>query len=205
MNKLLMVTALTLLTTACATQQQTATLECGAAGAGIGFLACKLAGGSDATCAAVGGAVAVGGGVLCYSLSANLDKRRKELAGHENDLDARIRYIKGVNADAAAYNEGMKKDLVTITQHTDTVVTQIQQKTIDEQALAKERSDLDKRLKNAHDSITAQQDSIDLMRKLQAQKNFQDQQLTQELQRQQVLLAETKQQTAVLASQRARI
>ncbi|MGF6754528.1 hypothetical protein [Paraburkholderia sp. GAS42] len=196
---------LMLLTAACATQQQTASLECGVAGAGLGFLACKLAGGSDATCAAVGGVAAAGGGVLCYSLSSNLEKHRKELAGHENNLDARIAYVKAVNEDSARYNTGMKKDLVAITQHTDTVVQQIGQKTIDQQTLAKERSKLDTDLKNANDSIAAQEKSINLMRKLQADNNLQDPRLAQELRDQQMLLEQTRQQTAALASQRQRI
>jgi len=205
MTRKIMVMTLGLLTAGCATQQQTASLECGVAGAGIGFLACKLAGGSDATCAAVGAGVGLGGGVLCYSLSDSLAKHRKELAGHENNLDARINYLKAVNADTQRYNDGMKKELVTITQHTDGVVQKIQQNTIDQQALAKERANLDKQLKNANDSLVAQRESVDYMHKLQAQNKFTDPQLTQQLALQQSLLEQTKQQTVELASQRQRI
>jgi D-mannonate dehydratase len=193
------------LTVACATQEQTASLECGAAGLGIAFLACKLAGGNDAACAAIGGAAGLGIGAVCYNLSATLDKQRQELAGHENDLDARLRYIKSVNTAIASYNERMKTDLVTITQHTNSVVLQIQQKSIDQQSLEKERTYLDTQLKKANESLASQRQSVDLMRKLQAEHNFQDPQLTQELQRQQTLLAQTEQQTAALASQRQRI
>jgi len=205
MTRKITVMTLALLSSACATQQQTASLECGAAGLGIGFLACKLAGGSDATCAAVGAGVGLGGGVLCYSLSDNLAKHRKELAGHENDLDARINYLKAVNADTQRYNDGMKKELVTITQHTDSVVQKIQQNTIDQQALAKERANLDTQLKNANASVAAQRDSVDYMHKLQAQNKFTDPQLSQQLSIQQALLEQTKEQTAALASQRQRI
>jgi hypothetical protein len=67
------------------------------------------------------------------------------------------------------------------------------------------RSKLDPDLKTAHDSIAAQEKSINLMRKLQADNNLQDPRLAQELRDQQMLLEQTRQQTAALASQRQRI
>jgi uncharacterized membrane protein YgaE (UPF0421/DUF939 family) len=205
MIKRLMVVALTLLSTACATQQENASLECGAAGLGVGFLACKLAGGSDATCAAIGGAAALGVGALCYKLSDNLDKQRKELAGHENDLDARLRYIKAVNTASAKYNTDLQKQVVAITQHTDVVVQQIHDKTIDQKALDKERARLDAAVKDANQSVAAQQDAVDYMRSLQAEHAFKDHEYTEELQRQQQLLAQTRQTAQAVAAQRQRV
>lgn len=197
--------ALASLTAACATQQQNASLECGAAGLGVAFLACKLAGGNDAVCAAVGAGVGLGAGAICYKLSDDLDKQRKELAGHENDLDARIRYMKSVNAASAKYNDDLKKQVVTLTQHTDIVVQKIHDKTIDQQALDKERSRLDAAVKDANQSVAAQQDAVNYMRSLQAEHAFHDQQYTQELQRQQQLLAQTRQTAQAVAAQRQRV
>lgn len=205
MNGKLMLASLTLLSAGCATQQQTAGLECGIGGAVGGYLVCKLAGGSDAACAGVAGGSGLLGGALCFSLSSTLEKHRKELAGHENELDARLRYLKAVNTDSTRYNEAMRNDIVKITQHTDTVVQRIQQKTIDQRTLAKERADLDVKLKNANDSLAAQQNAVNYMSSLQAGHRLRNPQLAQELQLQLALLDQTKQQTAALASQRQRI
>lgn len=205
MNAKLTIAILALLASACATQEQTASLECGAGAALGGFVLCKLAGGSDKTCAAVGGGGALLGGAVCYSVSKNLAKHRAELAGHENELDARLRYLKETNDDAQRYNAAMRNDLVRITRHTDTVVQRIQSNSIDEKALEKERASLDQKLKNARDSEAAQQDSVDYMQRLQASHRLQNQQLAQQLQLQLTLLDQTKQQTAALASQRQRI
>lgn len=205
MNGKLMLASLTLLSAGCATQQQTAGLECGIGGAAGGYLVCKLAGGSDAACAGAAGAGGLLGGALCFSLSATLEKHRKELAGHENELDARLRYLKAVNADSTRYNEAMRNDIVKITQHTDTVVQRMQQKTIDQQTLAKERADLDVKLKHANDSLAAQQNAVSYMSSLQASHRLRNPKLAQELQLQLALLDQTKQQTAALASQRQRI
>jgi len=200
-----MIALLAALTAACETTQQTASLECGAAGLGVAFLICKAAGGSNATCAAAGGAAAVGGGVLCYNLSDKMDKRRKELAGHENDLDARLRYVKGVNEDTAKYNAELKQQVTALTQHTDTVVQEIHQKTIDEKKLADQRKALDAALKNANDSVTAQRNSLNFMRSYQAEQAGKSQELAAEVQRQQMLLAETQREATALAAQRQRI
>lgn len=205
MIRRLIVVTMASLTAACATQQQTASLECGAAGLGVTFLACKLAGGNDATCAALGAGIGLGAGAICYKLSDDLDKQRKELAGHEDDLDARLRYIKAVNAASAKYNTDLQKQLVTITQHTDTVVQQIQNKSIDQKALDKERAKLDAQVKDANQAVAAQQDAVNYMRSLQAEKAFHDQQYTQELQHQQQLLAQTRQTAQAVAAQRQRV
>jgi len=205
MQKKIMALALILLATGCATQEQTASVECGAAGIGIGFLACKLAGGSDATCAAVGGAAGLGAGVLCYNLSAHLDKERQQLAGHENDLDARIKYTKNVNAETAAYNDQLKKQIDATTQHTDALTQQIRQNTVDAQALSKERARQDKMHKDANDQLAAQRKALNYQHDLQAQYPFKDQTLTTELQRQQKLYAQTQSQIDALAAQRQRI
>jgi hypothetical protein len=201
----LIAVALASLTAACATQQQNASLECGAVGLGIGFLACKLAGGNDATCAAVGAGVGLGGGALCYKLSDNLDKQRKELAGHENDLDARLRYIKAVNTASAKYNDDLQKQVVAITQHTDIVVQQIHDKTIDQKALDKERAKLDAAVKDANQSVAAQEDAVNYMRSLQAQHAFKEHEYTEELLRQQQLLAQTRVTAQAVAAQRQRV
>ena len=205
MTRRLMAVALASLTAACATHQQTASLECGAIGAGGGFLACKLAGGSDASCAATGGAVGLGAGAICYKLSDNLDKHRKELAGHENELDARLRYVKEVNTDSAKYNEDLKKQVATYTKHTDTVVQQVHDKEIDQKALEKEHADLDAAVKNANQQLAAQQEAFNYAQSLQASHPFNDPQLTAELQRQQHLLDLTRQSAQALAAQRQRV
>src|SRR5689334_17197222 len=78
----------------------TAALECGAGGAGAALLICKLAGGSDAICAAATGGAALVGAGACYGVASHYEQRRKELAGKEQNVDALLSFAKANNADA---------------------------------------------------------------------------------------------------------
>jgi hypothetical protein len=205
MIRIVLITLLAALTTACATPQQNAALECGAGGAVAAALLCKIAGGDTGKCAAIAAGVGVIGGAGCYAYSNKMAKREKELEGHENDLDARLKYVKDVNSDTAAYNDQLKKDVGTATQNTDQLVAQMRQKTVDQQKLADQRKALDTQIKLANDSVTLQRKQLSSMRSFQAQQTVKSQELASEIQRQQMLLAETERETNALAAQRQRI
>ncbi|MBA4142883.1 MAG: hypothetical protein H0X43_07725 [Nitrosospira sp.] len=192
----------------------TAALECGVVGAGGGFLACKLLGGSDAMCAGIAaGAATVGGGV-CYGFASNYEKRRKELAGKENDLDARLTYVQGLNEDSEKLNRELNARVDEISQHTDRTVEQIQQGTISSQQLAKERETLLKEETAAKEQVVVQEAALADMKRFQAEQlhktsGVEDKalhaELDAEIQKQERLLEETKRTTTAFASQRQRI
>jgi hypothetical protein len=194
-----------LLTAACATNEQTAALECGAGGAGVAFLICKAAGGSTATCAAAGVGVGAIGGAGCYVYSKKLDERRKVLAGHENDLDARLTFVKGVNEDTVQYNEGLKKQVADLSKHTAVVEQQVSQQSADQTQLANQRKALDAAIKEVNDSITSQKSTLKEMRDYQAQHASSSQELAQQIQREQANLQDTQRQANALAGLKQRV
>lgn len=190
----------------------TAALECGAVGAGGGFLACKLLGGSDAMCAGIAaGAGALGGGV-CYGFASNYEKRRQELAGKENDLDARLEYVRGLNEDAEKLNRELNARVEEISERTDKIVAQINQGTISSQELAKEREALLKEEKAAREQVEVEKAALEDMKRFQAEqlrKAGEDKaihaELDAEIRKQERLLKETQSATTAFATQRQRI
>lgn len=185
----------------CATSEQTAALECGAGGAGAAFLICKLAGGSDASCAAAGGGVGIVGAAGCYAWSSKLKKDREALAGHENDLDARLTYVRNVNATMSQYNDTLKKQVADLTQHTAATKQQISQKSSDQDKLVNQRKAIDAALKDANSSIAEQQKTLADMRAFQAQ-HASNQNLATEIKREEAILQETQRQANALANLR---
>ena len=189
-----------------------AALECGAVGAGLAAAICLAAGGNAATCAGA----AAGGGLLgagaCYTYAEKYEKRRQELAGKEDDLDARLKYVRGLNEDSKKSNEELNKRVAQVSKHTDTVVAQIEQGTISQQELAKEREALLKEEKLANDQVALEKSALEDMKRFQAEQKRKTgadsathAKLDAEIKKQQRLLEETQMQTSALASQRQRI
>ena len=189
-----------------------AALECGAVGAGIATAICLAAGGNAATCAGA----AAGGGLLgagvCYTFAEKYQKRRQELAGKENDLDARLTYVRGLNEDSKQANEELNKRVAKLSKRTDTMVAQIKQGTISQQELEKQRDTLLKEEKTANDQAELEARALEDMQRFQAaQKRKADMdsaahaELDAEIKRQAQLLEETRSATKALASQRQRI
>jgi hypothetical protein len=193
---------LSALSAGCATQEQTAALECGAGGAGLAFLICKLAGGNDATCAAAGAGAGALGAAGCYAWSSKLKKDREALAGHENDLDARLTYVRNVNATMAQYNESLKKQVADLSQHTAATAQQVSEQSSEHTQLANRRKAIDAALKDANASIAEQKKTLADMREFQAQHASTSQSLAAEIQREEAILQETQRQANALANLR---
>ncbi|HJY84136.1 MAG TPA: hypothetical protein VKK81_24005 [Candidatus Binatia bacterium] len=96
-------------------QQEQAKLEGtgggAAVGAGVGALAGYLIGGSGTAALIGAGAGALIGGAAGYSYANKIVKRQKELTGRENDLDARIKFTRGVNQDTEEYNRKLEGEI----------------------------------------------------------------------------------------------
>jgi DNA repair exonuclease SbcCD ATPase subunit len=189
----------------CATQQQTASLECGAGGAGIAFALCKAMGNSNSKCAelaAAGGAV---GAVACYSYASRLAKRRQELAGRENDLDARLKYVRGLNEDGQRLNAELQEHVNVAAQHTADLQAQIGKNQVSAQQLASERQRLDGEVKAASQQVALQSDALKELKTYQAQRKSPSPELDAEIAKQERLLAQAKQEVDKLASYRERV
>ena len=192
-------------TAGCATTTQTAGLECGLGGAGASYLACKLAGGTDARCAEIGAAVGVGGALACSLYARHLEERRKELAGKENDLDAQIRYVQGLNADTRQLNADLAQRVASVTRSTDQVVAEIQQQQISQTQIAQERKTRDNLLRTSQDEVNQGTQALQTARELRTKDPAPPPALDKAIQQQEQLLAEAQRQVALLAAQRDRV
>ncbi|HEU4854599.1 MAG TPA: hypothetical protein VFS89_04835 [Nitrosospira sp.] len=189
-----------------------AALECGAVGAGLATAICLAAGGDAATCAgAAAGGGLVGAGA-CYTYAQKYEKRRQELAGKENDLDARLKYVRGLNEDAEKLNRDLDTRVAEISRRTDATVAQINQGTISSQELAKEREALLKEENAAREQVELEKAALEDMKRFQAEqlrKTGEDKaihaELDAEIRKQERLLKETQSATTAFATQRQRI
>lgn len=193
------------ITAGCATTTGTAGLECGLGGAGAGYLACKLAGGTDAHCAEIGAAVGAGGALACSLYARHLEQRRKELEGKENDLDAQIRYVRGLNADTQQLNADLAQRVASITQSTDKVVAQIQQQQISQAQIAQERRTRNDTLRTSQDEVSQGTQALQTAKELRAKDNNPSPALDAAITQQEQLLAEAQRQVNLLAAQRDRV
>ena len=185
-----------------------AALECGAVGAGLATAICIAAGGSAAACAgAAAGGGALGAGI-CYTYAQKYEKRRQELAGKENDLDARLKYVRGLNEDSEKLNQDLNTRVAQVSKRADEIVAQIRQGSISQQELTKEREKLLKEENSAKDQVALEKSALEDMKNFQsrqAQTGNESAELDAEIRKQERLLAETQNATRALAAQRQRI
>lgn len=185
-----------------------AALECGAVGAGLATAICIAAGGSAAACAgAAAGGGALGAGI-CYTYAQKYEKRRQELAGKENDLDARLKYVRGLNEDSEKLNQDLNARVEQVSKRADKIVTQMREGTISQQQLVKEREELLKEENVAKDQVALEKSALEDMKQFQArqaQTGNESAELDAEIRKQERLLAETQNATRALAAQRQRI
>jgi hypothetical protein len=189
----------------CATKQQTASLECGVGGAAVSYAICKATGGSDKKCAAIAAAGGAVGAVACYSYASHLAKRRQELAGRENDLNARLKYVRGLNEDAQRLNGELRDRVNVAEQHTNDLMAQVSKKQVSAQQLAGERQHLDDEVKAANQQVALEANALSEVKTYQAQRTPPSPDLDAEIARQERLLAEAKEEVKKLATCRERV
>jgi hypothetical protein len=168
-----------------------------AVGAGIGALA---GGGKGAAIGAGAGALlgALGG----YSYASSVEKRHQELAGKENDLDARIAYAKGINEDTQKYNEDLSREVTELQQHADKVAAQVRAQEISQRELEQERASLQKKAAAAEKGLQVANQQLDELKRYRSQHS--DAQHSAELDRQiqelETQVADLRANTSALAS-----
>jgi F0F1-type ATP synthase membrane subunit b/b' len=199
--------ALCLLAAGCATQQQTAALECGAGGAAAGYLLCKALGRSDRDCAGFAAAGGGAGGALCYGYAANLQKRRQQLAGRENDLDAQLQYVRALNDDGQRLNAQLRERIDAARKRAQELSAQAgrNRPPAAELARERERQRLDGEIKEASQQIELQKGALEEVRTLQARRRAESPALDGEIAKQDRLLAEARGQLATMTSLRERV
>lgn len=190
---------------ACATTAQTGGLECGLGGAVAGYAVCKAMGKPDAVCARTAAVVGAVGAAGCYSYGASLDRRRKELAGHENQLDARLRYVRGLNEDAAKFNADLDQRVADTTRQTDVLVAQVQQKRLMGADLAREQTRLDDQVRAANQQLAKSRGALDDMVSYRATLAQRSDALDVAIARQKQLYDTAQQKVAMLSDQRTRL
>ena len=190
---------------ACETQSQTASLQCGAGGAVIAFAVCKALGRPDAECARAAAVIGIGGAAICYSYAANLERRRKELQGHENDLDRRIQYVRGLNQDTQQLNTELSGRVAAVTQDTDKVVAQIQQRRLTQQQLAQAQQARDAEVSKAESQVVKSREALTEVKTYRAQLKQPSADLDVAIAKQQQLYDDSEHQVQLLAAQRARV
>jgi hypothetical protein len=180
-------------------------LECGLGTAGISFLACKLSGKSSKECAEIGAGVGLAGALACSLYAKHLEARRKELAGKENNLDAQIHYVQGLNADTQQLNANLTQRVTSVTQDTDKLVAQISQQQITQEQLAHERKTRDDLVKTSQSEVAQGTQALQEAKQFRAQQSSSSAELDAEIAKQEQLLAQAQRQVDLLAAQRARV
>lgn len=196
------------LTAGCATQSQRAHTEGTAAGAGIGALLGAALGAAvgDEKGALIGAATgALVGGIAGYSYADSIAKRRAELAGKENDLDARIAFARGLNEDTQKYNEQLVNDINSLEAKVNALATQYKEQQITQQQLGTERQVLENKVHNAQQQLQLATEQSDDLKRFRSQQTAPSDTLDIEITRLEGQLAQLKANTTTLASLSRRI
>jgi hypothetical protein len=180
-------------------------LECGLGSAGISYLACKLSGKSSTQCAEIGAGVGIAGALACSLYAKHLEARRKELAGKENDLDAQIHYVQGLNADTQQLNANLAQRVTAVTEDTDKLVAKIAQQQVTQDQLAKERKSRDDVVNTSRNEVAKGTEALQTAKQFRAQQAASSADLDAAIAQQEQLLAEAQRQVDLLAAQRARV
>lgn len=194
--------SLLMLAAGCATQHQTAVTECAVGGAGLGLVLCKVFGKSDRECAAfiaVGGGLGAGG---CHIYATALADRRKQLAGRENDLDAQLQYVRGLNEDVQRLNADLRARVDAATQRSRELAAQVGR---GGDSAATERRRLDDEVKAANQQVELQKSAFQEAKTYQSKRAAPSPALDAEIARQDRLLADAQRQVATLASLKERV
>lgn len=172
----------------------------GAAVGGLGAaLVCKLAGGNDRTCAGVGVLAAGAGAVVGYQYAERVQKRRAELAGRENDLDARIAHVRRLNDDTDELNR-------RLAQQVEAAERDLGRGRLTEVRLASARTELDARVRTANEQLQAGQAELEDMKRFRSRQPAREAgELDAQIARLERSLAEAQRNTTSLASLRQRI
>jgi hypothetical protein len=192
--------------TARAVQPTVSAFECGGGTVKSTIASCRAEGGHYGHCAIVASRAGVSGATACYTYASEIHKRREQLVGQEDQLDAQIRYLQDVNTDTEQLNAELGGKVEEVTARTDVAVESLAQGEMTQSELAQLRAILDNEVSSAQRQLEA------ASRELQAAEQYRSRQrpptaaaLDAEISRLQALLDEAQRQTGALVAQRGRI
>lgn len=203
MKKLIVLSVLVLFISGCATQGQQTRTEGTAGGAGIGALLGGLIGYAvgDESGALAGAAVgAVIGGAVGYTYADNIANRHAELAGHENDLDARITFAEGINQDTQELNQLLERDIATLAPEIDALNAQARQEKITKKELDKKRQSVEEKVEETEAALAVAEGELKDLRKFQDRTPDQSDKLDSEIAKLEKNLVQLKRNTDTIAS-----
>jgi uncharacterized protein YnzC (UPF0291/DUF896 family) len=209
MKRLIALTVVGLFLTSCATQSDQARTEGTLAGAGIGAVVGAGVGyliGGSGTAAGIGAAIgALSGGVGGYVYADRIAKRHEELAGKENDLDARVAFARGVNEDTLEYNARLKKEVNELEPRINELAAKKKKQEITQRELEREKQALATKVKDASKQLTVGQDQLQDLKKFRSEQKNTSKDLDEEIRTLEQSLAQMKSNTSALASLNQRI
>ena len=185
------------LMTACSSDPTTRSAEEGAGvGAVAGGVICAAAHMNSSQCAAMIAGGAAVGATVAYSLAKDIEKRQKELAGKENNLDARLNQVQQANASMVTFNS----QLNTQVQEAQAKISKARGSQAQAQKTANE---LDQQIKEADAQLNAADRELEGLKQFKAQrKGPPSPTLDAEIARYEKLLQEARSDTQALAQVR---
>ena len=206
MKKILLASCVAALVTGCANPQQQGASEGAAIGAVLGGVLCAVAGGNASTCAAVAGASAALGGAVGYTYANNVEKRRQALAGRENDMNARLEYVRGVNQDSERFNAELQQKMQNAARQTEQFQDQIAAGRATQQQIAQRRNKLDREISDANQQVESMESALEDMRRFRDSNAGQaSPQLDQQIETLSQTLDQARSNTQALAGLRQRV
>ena len=203
MKKLIVLSILIIFISGCATKGQQTRTEGTAGGAGIGAVIGGLLGYAlgDEKGALAGAALGAAlGGAVGYTYADNIANRHAELAGHENDLDARIAFAEGVNQDTQEFNQLLERDIATLAPEIDALSAQARQEKITQKELDKKRQSMEEKVEETEIALAAAEDELKDLKKFQDRTPDQSDKLDSEIAKLERNLKQLKKNTDTIAS-----
>jgi hypothetical protein len=209
MKRLITLAVVVLFVASCATQDQQARTEGTALGAAAGGLVTGLityAITGNAQSAFIGAGVgALVGGVAGYAYADNITKRRQELAGKENDLDARIAFARGVNEDTQEYNRKLGTEVKTLRSDIDRLAAQSKKQQTENQELVAKKEQLEGKVKDANTQLALADEQLKDLKTFRSSQPKPSKELDAEIKKLESSLAQLKNNTSALAALNQRI
>src|SRR5215467_9944835 len=177
LKELVVLVAVAVFLTSCATVGDRARLEGTLGGAGIGAAVGGAVGaiggailGDTGLGAAIGAAVGAAiGGIGGFVYADQIDKRHAALSGKEHDLDARIAFARGVNQDTEKCNRLLKDEVTKLDSRIADVEARIKQGTITQEKQAKAKQVLTEKIKDANQQLTLVDNELQGLKEIRAQ------------------------------------
>ena len=209
MKRLVALAVVVFFVSSCATREQQAQTE----GTAVGALGGALLGaaiGGIATRSGKGAGIGAGigaltGGVAGFVYANSIVKRREELAGKENDLDAQIKFARGVNQDTQEYNRKLTSDVKNFKSDVERLEAQNRTQQVENEELIAKKQQLDEKVKTAQKDLASGEDQLQELKTFRSSQTKPSKELDAEIKKLEGNLAQLKSNTSSLAALNQRI